>query len=382
MRPSTRIHLAILLAAFALGLAFPAAAQTPQALISAGSGSGLPGATGIPITVSLTSQGGAQVSGVSFYLEFDNTRLSVAGVAIGSAASAAGKVLSWSQPISSQIRVIVFDIEPNPEAIADGPVAVVTFDVLASAAAGVSDLTLSNAAASDPNGVGIPTSLSPGTFTVLAPTATPTRTATSTQVLTATPTHTATRTSSPTSGGPTATSGPTSTPAPTRTRTATPTRTATGGPTATSGPTRTNTLVATITRTLAPGTTPSSTASATLLSGGSPAATPSPFSTTIPAGQFLPELETAAAATGTALALFEQAVIATTTALAGSAPEPSATSRPPLLPNLSTLPFGGMLLLLGLVALGFVGLAGLAGVWLWRRRAARRRAEEKTLPPG
>ena len=68
-----------------------AAALVPLAVLTVidDNASGYPGDTGIGVPVSLSSQGGAEVSIVNFDLNYDTDRLTVAGVAIGSAASAA-----------------------------------------------------------------------------------------------------------------------------------------------------------------------------------------------------------------------------------------------------------------------------------------------------
>lgn len=356
-----RIILATTLAALAMAAAFPAVAQTPQAVLSVGSGSGHPGQSGVDVTVSLASQGGAQVAGLNFDLSFDSSRVSVASVRIGSAAAAAEKTLSWSGPTSNPIRVMIFGV--NLKVIGDGPVAVVTFDVLAQATPGTFALALSNAAATDPAGNKVDVTTTDGSFTVPAPTATPTstvtptRTATSTTGPTSTPTATRTRTPTatvtrtPAPGGPTATPGPSPTPTRTPTTPPTPTRTPTTAPTRTHAPG----LLATATH--LPIATQQPTASLTALAPGETTAAP-PLETPTPMGAYPGELETAVAATATALALLDQAVIATATALALE-PRPPTTGR---------LPLGGLVLLLGVFALGALGLGGLLALWLWRWR--------------
>lgn len=371
MRLLARMALSISLAALALAAGFPVGAQTPQAVLSVGSASGYPGQTGISVTVSLTSLGGAQVSAINFDLQFDDSRVSVVAATQGSAASAAGKSLTWNLSSAGRIRVMIFGF--NTDVIGDGPVAVVTFNVLANATPGTFPLRLTNVAIADPGAGGIDPISSDGSFTVLAPppTATPTATA-------APPTPTATRTVTPTTG-----STSTRTQTPTVSITRTPTRTATpGGPTATSGPSatpsRTPTAGSTLpwtssptvsfTLTQPPGPTLPPTASQTPLA---PWETPPPPSLESPtsAGSFPPALETAVAATATALGLLDQAVIATATALAlEGSPSPPAQG--------GAVPFGGILLLLGVIALGALVVAGAIGLVLWRRRAGSPEAQE------
>ncbi len=391
MRPLARIALSVSLAALALAAAFRATAQTPQAvLLSVGSGSGLPGTTGISIPVSLTSQGGAQVAALNFDLNFDASRVrvpsgtcsGVVAVALGSAADRAEKLISCSRPSSRTVRVMILGLNTN--VIPDGPVAVVRFDVLAGAAPGTFALTLSSTIASDPGASSVPVATSDGSFTVLAPPATSTPTAT-----TVPPTPTVTRTGTPTATStrtPTASTTPVG-PTPTRTTTSTPTRTLTAtpyiaptptptGPTPTIGPTltRTATPAPTLTRTASPtasvtqspAPTQVPTASHTPLAPGETTAAPAPETPT-PWDAFPPELETAVAATATALGQFDQAVIATATALALQGTAPTA---PPSPTSPGRLPIGGLIILLGVAAVGALALGGLLALWLWRRRAA------------
>jgi hypothetical protein len=352
MPMTSRSCLAVLLALVLLVLPLGASAQSPSGLLSAGDASGLPGATNVAVTISLDSQGGAEIAGVNFDLTFDDARLDVSDVVIGSAAADAGKVLGWSQPSSNRIRVIIYAVA-NQNVIDDGAVAVVRFNVLGGAVPGDSELNLTNAAAGDPDANPVDLSLSDGTFSVLAPPSTNTPTATRTP----TPTRTATRTRTPTRTR-TITRTPTETPTgPTPTRTRTPRDTSTRTRTATWTP-GTPTLTATGTATASPGILPTT-------APASQAAQPStPSETPWPEGYFPPEVETAAAATGTALAEFDAAVAGTATALAvGAQPVPPEDGGS-LLPGswlgewTLVLLVGGAALVAGLGALilGFVVL--------------------------
>jgi hypothetical protein len=373
-----RTGLALFLAVLLLMLPYGTAAQTPMASLSAGSGSGLPGATSVAVPVSLASLDGAQVAALNFDLSFDASRLAVGSVSIGSAASSAGKSLSSSQPAANRIRVIIFGI--NPTVIPDGTLAVVSFNVLAGAAPGTSSLTLSSSAASDPGGSPVPVSASDGSFQVLAPPATNTPTATATQPAVPTNTSTATQTStatstsagpSPTSGGPTATN----TTAPTRTRTPTPTRTPVG--------------VSTITST--PGNTPTGALTNTPAAGGS-TNTPGPSleadgtrtmeAATAVKGTESAKFEAAVAGTATALAKLEAAVQATATALAAGDPGPVTPEDGDTAPSSLTPGWTGILLL-GAVGLGLIGLVVIAAfvVLRGRRVLARRPYTEPPTAP-
>ena len=162
----TRGEKACLLAALLLAVPFGVAAQTPMALLSVGSGSGLPRATDVAVPVSLASQGGVEVTGLNFELTFDASRLTVASVSLGSAAALAGKSLSWNLVSPNRIRVIIFGV--NQTAIPDSGVAVVTFNVPSGAPAGTSALTLSNVVAGDRDGKPVMKSTSNGSFRVLS----------------------------------------------------------------------------------------------------------------------------------------------------------------------------------------------------------------------
>ncbi len=375
LRMPMKTWMGSLLAAMLLLLSpLKAGAQTPEALLSVGSGSGLPGATGISVPVSLVSTGGAQVAGLNFDLSFDSSRLAVGNVTIGSAASGAGKSLSWSQPAANRIRVIIVGF--NASAIPDGTVANVIFNVLGGAAAGTTTLALSSMAASDSGGTPVPVNGSDGSFEVLAPAATNTMTATATvptSTLTRTPTATAT------SAGPTNTRTPTRTRTPTATRTVTRTPTLTptpGGPTNTAGPTATRTRTPTITLTqAATATVPTLTSTSQL--GSTPTGTQAAGVSetqaateqagtvqTVEAATVAANFELAVAGTATALAQFDAAVQATATALAVQSPAPTPPIDTPAAPI--SLPTW---LLLGAIALGLVFVAAVVVIILvWRRR--------------
>jgi hypothetical protein len=303
MKTTSYFILAILL----LATPHVATAQSPIANLSVGNGSGLPGAMNINVPVDLTSQDGAQVAGLNFDLSFDASRLEVSAVNIGSSAFSAGKSLSWSQLASNRILVIIFAV--NQTVISDGSVAVVSFNVLVSAAPGSSALTLSNVAATDPDAKAVPVNSSNGSFTVLAPptTNTPTGTSTRTPASTSTSTTTPTSTAAASSPTPTATpAGPSSTPSSTPMPTNTPTGGATNTPVPGNTPTKTLTTI----------DKPEETTSPTV-TGSTPA---DPSTTTIPSskGEVLIDLEEAVAATGTTMAEFEAAICATATSLADS----------------------------------------------------------------
>lgn len=353
---NTRTWLGPLLAAALLALPVGVAAQSGASL-SVGNASGLPGAVSISVPVNLSSGGGAQIAGLSFTLTFDSSRLAFASCADGPSADAALKDAACNPQGASAVRVIIFGLNQN--AIPDGTVVYVRFNVLSGATPGTSALTPSNLAATDPSGNPVTIGGSDGYFEVLAPPATNTLAPTATPTTSRTPSPTAT------SSGPTSTRTPTSTKTPTRTP---------GGPTNTLAPTSTVAL-ATPTRTSTITRAPSESQTLTPV-GTAASAMPSPAvaatqgsgeqaeaTQTAQVATAVAEFEGAVAATATALADFEAAVRATATALAeGESPPPPGSGEIP--PQL----FSGALLWLGSGALAVVALGALIAFILLRRR--------------
>ena len=322
-----------------------ASAQSPLAVLTAGSDSGNPGEFDINIPITSSSQGGAEVSIVNFDLNFDSSRLSVASITIGSAATNAGKAFIPSQPSPGVVRVFIWDPELNPEIIANGTLANISFNVLGGASPGPSGLNLSDVTVGDLAAQGVPHSVNNGTFTVNPPTSTPAPTSTNTPV----PTSTSTNTPGPSA---TPSNTPTTGPSPTPSNTSPPTATHTPGPSPTASSTPSGTLTSSPTATVTP--TRQATATRTPTNQG--------------AGEGL-ELEGAAAATGTALAAFEAAIAGTSTALAEEAAarptdeliSTGPGSGTPIRPELFAA--GGLLLLAILLGGGAAYLA-------WRRERA------------
>ncbi|GMR10522.1 MAG: hypothetical protein BMS9Abin28_1343 [Anaerolineae bacterium] len=342
-----------------LALTGSAAAQSALAVISIGSDSGNPGDTVI-VPISLASQGGAQVAGVNFTLSFDGSRLAVSQIDTGSAASAAGKSVSWSPmpTCTGSCSIIVAGLNRN--VISDGVIAQVHFDVLSGASSGTSSLTLSSAVATNPSATPIPASVTNGSFQVIPPTNTPAPTATFTNTPTPSNTPTATNTPIPPTPTNSATPGPSPTPSRTPTPSLTPTPSKTSPPTATHTPGPSPTASNTPSGTL----TPSATATATPTRRATATRTP----TSEGAGEGL-ELEGAVAATGTALAEFEGAVAATSTALAEEIAARPTDQIVATGPSSGQLQRPELFVAAGLLLLAIV-LGGGAAYLIWRRQQA------------
>ena len=342
---------ACLIAVLLLASVSSAAAQTPLAVLTASNGSGDPGENGINVSVSLSSQGGAEVSIVNFDLNFDSNRLSVASITIGSAASNAGKAFIPSQPSPGVVRVIIWDPELDPEIIANGTLANVSFNVLGGAASGPSDLILTGVTVGDLDVQAVPHSVNNGTFTVIAsPTDTP--------VPSNTPTPSNTLTPTITQVPPTPTYS--ATPGPSPTASLTPTPSNTSPPTATNTPGPSPTASTNPSGTLTPSATTTSTAT------GQATTTRTP--TSEGAGEGL-ELKGAAAATGTALSEFEGAVAETSTALAEEVAARPTDQIVATGPSSGLLQRSELIVAAGLLPLTIV-LGGGAAYLIWRRQQA------------
>lgn len=316
-------------------------ADSPGGTISAGSGTGQPGEGGIPVSIRLSSQTGTDISGLNFDLSFDDSQLSVQNVTLGSAASGAGKSLSYSSQSSNRIRILIFGLNRSP--IGNGSIATIIFNVRSSAPAGTSSLNLSNGAASSPDGKSVALNLSSGSFTVAAlpPTATSTRASTNTPA----PSSTSIPTSelSPTNTIP---SDPKSIPSATHTKTNTPSEAANRTPTPTPSKTSNQFIQSSSTPTsvkILQATTPSTEYISPTLASRVPSQTSSqeaggtrtPQETKVAhlhqaGGEENPGLEKAVVLTGTAIANTESHVASTATQLALSSNKQNPSNRPPL----------------------------------------------------
>jgi len=120
------------------------------ATLSIGTASGSAIDKNISIPVELISAPGEQVSGFNFDLNYDSAKLSFKEVTLGSVAVDARKSLSFSQPSSNIVRVVVIGLNQN--VIGDGTVLNFTFDILDKSSSGKVELTITKASISDPKG--------------------------------------------------------------------------------------------------------------------------------------------------------------------------------------------------------------------------------------
>ncbi len=139
---------------------------TQAATLTAGSVSASPGATGISVPITLTNGTGDQISAANFDLTYDQNSLVLTNVTVGTAASNAGKGVSYSTPSAGTIRVVIYGV--NQTAIANGAVANIIFNVSSSAAAGDKALAFSAYAASNPTAGDVSLSVVSGKVTVMS----------------------------------------------------------------------------------------------------------------------------------------------------------------------------------------------------------------------
>jgi hypothetical protein len=134
------------------------------ATLTIGSASGSPGKS-ISIPINLTSASGEKVCGFNFDLNYDAAKLSFKEVTLGYVAMDAGKSLSFSQPSSNTIRVVVVGLNQN--VIGNGEVLNFTFDILRNAPVGKTELTITKASISDLNGKALRVDIESGVLEVL-----------------------------------------------------------------------------------------------------------------------------------------------------------------------------------------------------------------------
>ncbi len=133
-----------------------------DATITVGDGSGQPGNT-VTLNISLSSSP-QNVVGTDFTLTYDTDMLDFQSMAIGSAASAASKMLSSNEPSDGTVKAVVFGL--NTTAIADGVIATITFTVNSNAANGDTAITVSSVNCTDADANSVAATGVNGTVTV------------------------------------------------------------------------------------------------------------------------------------------------------------------------------------------------------------------------
>lgn len=119
------------------------------ASIAVGEASGAAGTQGVLLSVDLTTGADENVAALQFDVNYDADQLTFNEVTTGQVTLDAGKDVTSSTPSTGTIRTIVYGLNQN--SIADGTIAIISFDINASASAGEVALSISNAVASDPD---------------------------------------------------------------------------------------------------------------------------------------------------------------------------------------------------------------------------------------
>jgi Cohesin domain/Putative binding domain, N-terminal/Viral BACON domain len=118
--------------------------------------------TSLTTTVSLSNSAG-KISALQFDLSYDPVAISVVPT-ITSAASAAGKSLSSSNPAAGVTRILLVGL--NQTALGDGPIVNLALSLVANAGYGSYGLTFSNVSASDANGAVLSLTAANSTVTI------------------------------------------------------------------------------------------------------------------------------------------------------------------------------------------------------------------------
>ncbi|MGA1871177.1 MAG: cohesin domain-containing protein [bacterium] len=101
------------------------------------------------LSVDLMTGAEENVAALQFDVSYDAAQLTFNEVTAGQVTLDAGKDITPSTPSTGTIRTIVYGLNQN--SIADGTIAIISFDINASASAGEVALSISNAVASDPD---------------------------------------------------------------------------------------------------------------------------------------------------------------------------------------------------------------------------------------
>ncbi len=145
--------------------AVPLANTAATPLIAVTSGSGMVGGPVTPSPIiTLSNNGTASITSFSLDLSYDTSRLSFQSAQLGSAAGAAGKQLVSSTPSPGRVHLIIFGLNQTP--VGDGETAQCSFNILGTAIAGPTSLTIVSASASNASAQPVAVSLQSGTITI------------------------------------------------------------------------------------------------------------------------------------------------------------------------------------------------------------------------
>ncbi len=138
--------------------------QAFAATMTVGQSDGHPGETAVSVPLTLNSSPGDIVAALQTDAKYDPNALTVTSISSGPSATAANKTVSFSTQTPGIVRLIVAGLNQN--AISDGVVAIMVFDIAQGASTGVQTIQLAGALAADPTGSAVPIETTPGSITI------------------------------------------------------------------------------------------------------------------------------------------------------------------------------------------------------------------------
>lgn len=132
--------------------------------LAVGQSKARPGETAVSVPLTLTVSPGDTIAALQADVGFDPDTLSLSSVSAGPSAIAANKNVSFSVQAPGLIRLIIAGLNQN--ALTDGVVADMVFDVKQNTIAGSQAILLDKVLAADPTGVSVPVNAVSGGITI------------------------------------------------------------------------------------------------------------------------------------------------------------------------------------------------------------------------
>lgn len=132
--------------------------------LAVGHGKAQPGDAAVTVPLTLTVSPGDTVAALQADVGFDPDVLNLSSVTAGPSATAANKNVSFSVQAPGSVRLIIAGLNQN--ALPDGVVADMVFDVKQNTIAGFQAILLDNVLAADPTGVSVPVNAVSGGITI------------------------------------------------------------------------------------------------------------------------------------------------------------------------------------------------------------------------
>jgi hypothetical protein len=132
--------------------------------LAMGNQGGVAGFGTVVLPITLSTSAGEEVACGQCDVVFDPSALNVSIVSAGAATQAAGKSVSYSVISAGRVRVLVSGFNLN--AISDGEIARLAFNISGDALEGVQPVALSAIVLSDPSGTAVPATSNSGSIAV------------------------------------------------------------------------------------------------------------------------------------------------------------------------------------------------------------------------